>query len=296
MTLFIRMPRRTFEVSDLYIMALSFILFYAVTRTVTRVVEKRKQKNRHDAKVKNLKGGEINVADESELGLTILACIADDHNYIVKNQKITKLIFELVKEKMKNESLAITPNLMRYLATRLIREDRTLIVQVGNLVVQSESRNRFLTRISTAAIAGTITGLGVAFGYGVLLSLMVFLNTESCFMKWECDEYFEPVPMEMPMEFYEDVESGHLFVASEDQQVSIYTPSPKEVEIAVNPNGERVVKKTYNKFPKKAKQTKFSDFKKVDSELSKFNGQELQEPQIPQKSCGIQEAMDSSVE
>ena len=93
------------------------------------------------------------------------------------------------------------------------------------------------------------------------------------------------------LNFYEESESNHLFVTDENKQVAIYTPASKEVEVTLNGNAEPVVKKTYKKIPKKAKQVKFSDFRKTDPELSKFNKQELVEPSIPQNKCKALEAM-----
>lgn len=301
MTLFIKMTKRTFEISDLYVMALSFVLFYTVTSVVRRIIEKQRQKNRSYTRIPNPRagatGGEgIMLTDESELALSILSCISNDYSYVVKDPTIKKVIFGLVKEKLQNESLVITPNLVRYLATRLIKNDRTLITQLGNIVLQSESRARFVTRVATSAIFGTVSALGVPFAYAALLSLLTFFNTEHCFIP--CDEYFNQIPMEKPLDLYEKLDSGHLFIADENKQASIYIQSAEEVQVTLNSNAEPIVKKTftYHKTPKKAKQVKFSDFRQIDPELSKFNSQELVEPQIPQRSCQVRQALKNEIE
>lgn len=45
MTLFIRTHKRILEINDAYIMALSFLIFFAVGKIVKAVVEKQKRKN-----------------------------------------------------------------------------------------------------------------------------------------------------------------------------------------------------------------------------------------------------------
>jgi hypothetical protein len=42
-TLFISMPKREYEISDLYVMALSFLIFFAVGKIVKSVVEKQQR-------------------------------------------------------------------------------------------------------------------------------------------------------------------------------------------------------------------------------------------------------------
>jgi len=78
------MPKRQYEIHDLYVMALAFILSYSVTRIIKSVVEKRKHRNYKN--VPNPNGGSIEIndvimSDDSELSLAILACIANEHSY-----------------------------------------------------------------------------------------------------------------------------------------------------------------------------------------------------------------------
>lgn len=54
----------------------------------------------------NLRVGNINIrcefADDTELAHTILACIADNGRYLVKDPETIKIVFNLVKSKIKN--------------------------------------------------------------------------------------------------------------------------------------------------------------------------------------------------
>ena len=59
MTLFIRTHKRVLEINDLYVMTLSFLIFFAVGKIVKAVVEKQKQKriNTKNVNMSNPRGG-----------------------------------------------------------------------------------------------------------------------------------------------------------------------------------------------------------------------------------------------
>lgn len=69
-----------------------------------------------------------------------------------------------------------------------------------------------------------------------------------------------------------------------------YTPTSATNKVTVNANGELEETKIYNKARTKAKQVNFSDFKKTDPVLSKFDG--LEEPIVPQRFCPIDDPHD----
>ena len=50
MTLFVKTPKRTLEISGAYLMALTFLISFAITRIFKAAIEKQKQKN-----LKNIK-------------------------------------------------------------------------------------------------------------------------------------------------------------------------------------------------------------------------------------------------
>ncbi len=63
MTLFISTRTRLYEVSDAYVMALSFLIFFAVGKIVKAVLEKIKIKNgKGEITLPNSRGGSLGVA------------------------------------------------------------------------------------------------------------------------------------------------------------------------------------------------------------------------------------------
>ena len=127
MTLFLKTPKRILEIDDNYVMGFTFVIGVLVVRISSRVKEKIDQKKKSKRKkfsLKNYRGGSneggIRLTDDHELAMTILTCIADNDVNIVINQKLRNLIFELVKQKIKNESLVITPNLIRFVALKIL--------------------------------------------------------------------------------------------------------------------------------------------------------------------------------
>ena len=80
MTLFIKTPKRIFEIIDVYIMALTFLISFGVTKIFKGVIEKQKLRNSKNVKMSNPTGGSTNIefefSDDTEMAHTILACIA----------------------------------------------------------------------------------------------------------------------------------------------------------------------------------------------------------------------------
>lgn len=290
MTLFLKMPGRRYEISDIYVMALSFCLFFAVGKIFRAVIEKRESTKA--IKMPNPKGGSmgLELSDDNELALTILSCIADNERYLVKDQRIVNLVFGLVKEKIKNESLVLTPNMMRLLALKLINTDQSFMVKIGNIVVSANNRVRLLSRVLGAAIIGFAGALFSALPYAILLLLSYFYATENC--GYKCHDYFEHIPKEGPVRIYAEKPTGHLAIGGNDdaRQVEIYTPSKVLDEVIISNTGGATIKKSYSNSRKKAKEVKFSDFKNKDPLLSAFK--DAEEPVIPQKPCIMNDAHD----
>lgn len=293
MTLFIKTQKRILEINDAYVMALSFLIFFAVGKIVKAVVVKKlKQKNTKNLNIANPKGGNIGLefADDTELAHAILTCMADNERYLVKDPKIIKMVFNLVKAKIKNESLVLTPNMMRFLALKLINNDQTLIVKIGNIIASSNNRARLFVRVSGSAIIGFVGALLSTLPYGILMMVLYFDSTENC--GYKCSDYFEKLPKEGHVEIYKKESTGHVFIAGNDdaKQIEIYTPSKSADEVTVRSNGVVERTTTYTKVRKKAKQVNFSDFKNTDPVLSSFK--DLEEPKIPQKNCPINDVHD----
>lgn len=284
MTLFIQTPRRVFEISDLYLMALSFLITYSVTTIALSVVRKQIEKRQNKPiNIPNPTGGTLGLklSDDTDLAYTILSCISDNERYLVKDPELTKIVFGLVKTKVKNQSLSLTPNLMRFLALKLIKNDQTLMVKIGNILASSNHRARVLSRITVSGMIGVVGALMAPIPYCIFMVLVFFDASENC--GYKCSNYFDQLPKEGPVRVYE--ETGRLFIGANDdaRQMEIYVPSKDRNEVTTSKNGKLKTTKIYTKSRKQAKVVKFSDFKKTDPVLSSFKDL-INEPEIPQKS------------
>jgi hypothetical protein len=294
MTLFIQTPKRVLAISDAYVMALSFLLSYAIVRIAKSAIEKQQQKQKNaGVNVINPRGGNLGLelfSDDTELAHTILACIADNERYLVKSPEIIKIIFRLVKAKIKNESLILTPNMMRFLALKLINNDQNLIVKIGNIIVSSDSRARLFARVCGSTILGLIGALFAMLPYAVLMMVIYFDTTKHC--GYKCSNYFKELPKEGPVKIYAEKSSGNLAIGANDdaRQLEIYIPSGTADKVTTTNDGQLETTKTYTKSRKKAKQVNFSDFKKTDPVLSSFKN--LEEPTVPQNICPVNEIDD----
>ena len=99
------------------------------------------------------------------MALTILSCISENEKYLVKSREIRELIFKLVKAKIQNESLVLTPNMIRFLALKLLNQDQTLVVKIGNIVVSSNNRARLITRLAGTTIIALLGAILQALPY-----------------------------------------------------------------------------------------------------------------------------------
>ena len=268
-------------------MALTFLIFFAVGKIVKEVIAKQLEKRSNPKTMVNPRGGGIELSDDTELGLTILSCIANNERYLVKDPELIKIIFRLVKAKIKNESLVITPNMARFIALQLIKNDQTFIVKIGNAVVSSNNRVRLFARVTGAAMVGFIGGLMSMLPYAILIILLFFDVTKDC--GYPCSNYFEKLSQEGPVIIYGETTTGQLTIAGNEdaRQVEIYTPTPStECEsTSISDGNSREVKRSYTKSRRKAREVKFSDFKKTDPVLSAFK--DLEEPNVPQAYCPI---------
>lgn len=287
MTLFIKTPRIQYEISDLYIMALALCISFIVGRTVKSVVEKqyKKSKKSKNIQMPNPRGGAIGlqVSNDTELESLILSSIVENEAYLVKDKKIRQVIFSLVKAKIKDESLVLTPNMMRFLALKLLKSDSGLITKIGNTVVLSDNRVPFLNRGVGSAVIRIANALLSSFSYGILIMLLYFENIANC--GYRCNDYLERLPKDQPVKVFAEEPTGRLVIAGNDDvhQVEIYIPSKTSSDVAISSTGETKVTKTHKKSRKKAKEVRFSDFIKKDGVLSSFDG--VEETSVPQNVC-----------
>lgn len=304
MTLFIRTSdTRVFEIDDLYVMVVFFLLSYSLTKitksAIIKLIEKqqlkKKGRNSRLTRVGNVKGGalldllDVRTLDEQTLGLIILSCIADHESYIVKDKRIIKIIFVVLKEQLTDKTLVLSPNMIRFLALQLISKNKPsrLVEIVGTLRTVSENPVRLIMRSLGAIVLGTVAAVGNMLPYGIILMLMYFDATKNC--GHICSNYFEQLPKDQITKIFEGKErvGPQLVIAGNDEarQVEIYEPTPTPDKETVSPSNERQITKSYRKSRKQAKVVKFSDFKKKDKVLSSFDN--LEEPYVEQQACEL---------
>lgn len=161
---------------------------------------------------------------------------------------------------------------------------------MGIIVASSNNRAILFSRVVGFAIIGVVGAVFATIPYCILMVLFYFNVTETC--GYKCSDYFEQLSKEGPVKIYGEESTGHLFIRGNDdaRQIEIYTPSKTAKEVSVSSNGELKTTKTYSKVRTKAKEVRFSDFKQIDPVLSSF--QDLQEPDVPQKVCPINNVHD----
>ncbi len=296
MTLFVRFENRHYEISDIYVMALTCVITVLVAKITTEIIHKIISKNTKENKIKlsNPRGGKIDIkiSDEVELAHTILTCIADNEQYLVTSPTIKQLIFNLVKKKIKSESLIITPNLIRLLALRILIKDEPKIIKFRNALVSSSNFARLKIRVIGSSTLSLLCYMSSSLTYLVFLILLLFQETENC--GYNCHDYFQQLPKTTPIEILAEQPGGHLVIAENDytKQVEIYIPdkSSEKVNVIDSKTGEQMIKvtKNYKLSSKKAKEVKFSEFRKTDPVLSAFK----EEPKVPQRPCPVSDISD----
>lgn len=178
MTLFINTPNRKLEISEIYIMELTFLIFFAVTKifksVVKKQIEKQKRNNPKNVNIVNPRGGTlgIGISDDTKLAYTILSCIANNQRYLTKDPKAIRIIFALTKSKIKKESLITSPDMMRFLALTLINKNQTLVVKVANIIVSSNNIARLGARMVGSAIIRIVSVLAAPIPYAVFMLVL----------------------------------------------------------------------------------------------------------------------------
>ena len=95
---------------------------------------------------------------------------------------------------------------MRFLALKLINNDQTLIVKIGNIVASSNNRARLFTRLAGSAIIGFVGSLVATFLYAILMLVLYFNATENC--GYKCSDYFEQLPKAKATKIYSEKING----------------------------------------------------------------------------------------
>ena len=110
------------------------------------------------------------------------------------------IIFNLVKEKIKNEYLVRTSNMMSFLALKLIKTDRSLFVKIGDMVVSSNNSAHFVSQALGAAKVGFIGCIFSVIQYSIVILIVYYSMTENC--GYKCNDYFTHITVDLPIIIY----------------------------------------------------------------------------------------------
>lgn len=108
--IFLSSDRKTsYELSDMYLMILGFILSYYATKKCCEFIKRIRELHKLKKKQMEFRGGD-------DLVGIILHCVEDDHFYQVIDNQMKKIIFAVLRENIETESLILSPNLIRLVA------------------------------------------------------------------------------------------------------------------------------------------------------------------------------------
>lgn len=148
-------------------------------------------------KIPKIIGGEFDIGlkdvgrayfSKDKLVEIILSCIVDEKRYLLINDKLKRILFNILKAELENESLSLTPTLIYYLALKLVDTKFSIIVQIKNVILGSESWSRLLMRTVGAGFFVAVTLLYT------LLTIEYFLLTKNC--GHPCSNYFKELPVQ----------------------------------------------------------------------------------------------------
>ena len=308
MTLFITSKNRLYEIDDAYVMALCFIISYFIALYTRKIIDKvrfhQKQKkiilNTTETKTRGGQTIDFDSINWKEFDQIVQHCIEDDKAYLLLNNKIKKAIRFFLKLTVQ-KNMILTPNLIRLIAMYFTQKDKPSVINISNVLFRINNTRIALMRYTTAIVLGLTTGLLSGIYYGIVILIMTYICTPNV---PNCEEYFKEISSdaihkEIPI--FGKNDEDHLIVSGRSERINIYIPKGKEVVVTDPKLETKEVRQTYKKVHKKAKEVKFSDFKKNDPILSKFD--DLEEPKIrPNKSDltitrkQIAEALDTAIE
>ena len=129
----------------------------------------------------------------------------------------------------------------------------------------------------------------------LFLWLLTSHLTAHCFHP--CNDYFEHLPKEGPINLYKDNTTPLVAIADNDaaRQIQVFVPSQLPEKMSIKPNGQVERTRTYEPSRTKAKQVNFSDLQNNYPIIKHFD----QEPRVPERNCeleAIHEAMEIQVE
>lgn len=304
MTIFIKLPRMfnkqiSYEISDVYTMAVTFLVTYYATKLLQDAyVHIKNKRNLRKQRLKmlanpNIQAGGLNEqlyeaivdstpVNDNELFNAVLECIRDNQTYNVLNERLKKIVFAKVGALIRHESIRMTPNLFRVIAKVEYNRNPSILLKAGNLLVSTNNQSVLKARIVTTFAVAVFAKLTALVGYSILILLLVFQETSYV----PCDRYFEKLPTDSKtIDVIVEKDTRSLLITGNDdaRQVEIYVP---EREIVESTRGTvKTYIRKYKRSPKKVREVKFSDFRKNDPVLSKFDQDrgEIDEPLVPEK-------------
>jgi len=154
----------------------------------------------------------------------------------------------------------------------------------------SNNRAWFSARVIESSLIRFFGDLLATLPYAILAAIVFFDSTQNCGHR--CFQYFKQLPVEEPIQVHGQGSTGHIVIVENDdaRKIKFYTLSKVQDKIIISGNTGLKSTKTYTKIRTKAKQVRFSDFKKTDPVLSSF--EKLEEPKVPQKYCSINDIHD----
>lgn len=93
----------------------------------------------------------------------------------MKDKKLTQIIFGLVKASLTEYSLIITPNMLRFVALQLLKNNENhLHIKISNIIFESMNRGRIITRTLASTMLGIVAVTIVTIPYAILTGLVYF--------------------------------------------------------------------------------------------------------------------------
>jgi hypothetical protein len=211
---------------------------------------------------------------------------------------IAGLMRRMIQRGFMQHSYIISNRFARFLAIRLANHKGGLLLTTQNLLFFTENYARFGARVLFSAGAGIIVALTntllTSFPYVVLMMVAAFDATANCGVR--CENHFrELTPNQEPIEILVEREENNLVIASNNDEVEIFTPEPEQTNILKRESNSPRRERSYKSTGRRAKLVKFSEWRKTDPELQafadKFDKSE-EAPYVPNRKCALQKAED----
>ena len=281
MTLFVisRDRNTIYEIDDIYVMIAVFLVTYYLTLYTKKIIQKIRSHLKQKKIISNIikkQGGQsidLDPINWKEFDTIINECLKNDKAYSLLDTRIKKAIRFFLRLNVQ-ENIILTPNLIRLITKAFIRKDRPSVVNVSNLLFVANNTRKVLTRVIGAILAGLAGAIMGGLYYGVVLVSLTYLFTPNDI---NCEQYLKEISSdaihkEIPI--FTTKDEDHCISSSMPEKVQIYIPEGKKVVVTDPKLETKEIRQTYKKSPKPAKQVNFSDFKRNDPILSKFNVKE----------------------